>query len=460
MRETCRIDGKRHISLPLEASIIIRFGIENVLSFREYSELSFVASSLSDEGTDLISPSGVPTSLLPAIAIYGANASGKSNVIQSLEFFRRRILNSHKESTSTSGTNRIPFLLDEDSQKRPSRYDADFIISGVRYHYGFTCNDSDFIDEWLYAFPKGRRQTWFFRRDGKFEFGKSFSGRNRTLAEFTSSKSLFISTAAQNNHELILPILNYFRDNLIYLSGQNMQLMEESLSNPEQRKMILGFLSRSDFGVSEIKIKETKLPDKSIEMIHEFMPIVQRHLGASGESMPPMPPMVNKEFELGHLGSGRKTFFLNWRLESQGTRELLSLLGPLMDAIAKGKFLIIDEIDSSLHSVVASVLIRAFASSDINGRGGQILFSTHDTNLLCSGVLRRDQIWFTEKNEEGQSSLYPLTDISTRKSDNIERGYLEGRFGAIPFVGDWRRLFEGLGGDADVQGRLDLAKPF
>lgn len=419
--------------------MLIRFAVENHLSLKAYSELSLVASSLTDEGIDLIRSDGFPEALLPAVAIYGPNASGKSNLIFAIRSFRHDILFSHRDAASSSGTGRTPFLLDAASRSNPTRFDADFLIDGTRYHYGYTCDDERFIDEWLYAFPKGRRQTWFLRNSDDFEFGKNFPGKNRTISEFTGPRSLFLSSAASNNHELISPIYEYVRDGISYYGGDNITLMEEYLSNESSKKMILDFLSRSDFGVSDISIKERKLSDRSIEMINEFIPIMQRTLNLSSPDR--FMPMVQKEPQLGHRGENGQTFYLNWNQESQGTTRLVSMLGPIMDAMARGKILLIDEIDSSLHSMVSSVLIKAFGDGSVNRHRAQVIFSTHDTNLLCSGCLRRDQIWFTEKSNEGATSLYPLTDIATRKTDNIERGYLQGRYGAIPFIRNWKSLF-------------------
>lgn len=456
-RRTSSDDGRRNSDLQIctffanmlprgpsshpEATILIRFAAQNAYSLRNYSEITFVASSLKDDQTDLLSARAGGEDLLPALAIYGANASGKSNILASLRFFREFIIESHRDAPTTPKLDRVPFLLDEESRTQPTKFDADFIVDGTRYHYGYALSDTEFVSEWLYSFPKGRRQTWFVRESGEFEFGKNFTGKNRTIAEFTPKNSLFLSSAAHSKHDLVIPIFNFFRDSFLFYQGESLDLVQQHLNDDESRDLIMAFMAKADFGVSDGRIRERKIPQKSVDLLNDFLPLVRRHMGDDGDPLPAL-PTARKEPQLGHRGEQGKTYFISWSLESQGTRQLVALLGPLLEALRNGKILVIDEIDSSLHSLVAAVLVKAFGSADTNLNRAQLIFSTHDTNLLCSNCLRRDQIWFTEKDSGGETHLYPLTDISTRRSDNIERGYLEGRFGALPFVGDWRSLFD------------------
>src|ERR1700730_12198472 len=182
--------------------MLLRFGVQNHLSLRDKQELSLVASSLDDNAAGLIdSPAAAGDRLLPAVVIYGANASGKSNLISAFNFMRGAVLYSHSRGEPGGRISRSPFLLDATTTKTPSVFDVDFIIEGVRYHYGYEASDEAFVAEWLSAFPNGRRQTMFEREGGKFSFGRSLRGRNKLISELTRPNSLYISAAAQNDHE-------------------------------------------------------------------------------------------------------------------------------------------------------------------------------------------------------------------------------------------------------------------
>lgn len=432
--------------------MIIRFAAQNFKSLRERSEISFVASRLSDSANALIEVAGLPEKILPALAVYGANASGKSNLLAALDYMQQIVRWSHRAAGEGGGTNRTPFRLDSESRKQPSSFDIDFVVNGVRYHYGFTCNNKVILSEWLYAFPKRKRQIWFFRDHQNFDFGSNLTGRNRVIEEQVGEATLFLSAAAANKHDQLTPIFRFFLQDM-HIQGSSQPIdIASVLQDTRHEHLIVRLLSSADFGIKSTKVIEERLSDKKKAFSKDLTDVLKRYIGdfeADGFDL----SVPNKKVMLGHYAFDGNVVFMEDKDESSGTLKMLQLLGPIIRCLEQGSLLVIDEIDSSLHSAVSTALIKLFSSKKVNKHNAQLLFSTHDTNLLCSGGLRRDQIWFAEKSKDGATVTYPLTDIVTRKGDNLERGYLQGRYGAIPFIGAWEAFFsidEHLNTDAET----------
>ena len=408
--------------------MLFRFGVSNHLSIRDYQELSLAASSLKERQEELINCAAAPNgSVLPAVVIYGANASGKSNLINAMETMIGMVLFSQTKGKPSGGVPRHPFRLDDNSPRSPSRFDIDFLIDGVRYHYGFETSDSAFETEWLYAFPKSHRQTLFERTGDEFRFGRGLKGQNRIIASLTRPNSLFISAAAQNGHEQLSKVFSYFRS---IRGDQNIAASEEEVSErltgEEIDRRVIDFLRKIDTGVIDYRLGESEFSEKDLGISRELFTLLAKH--ASEE------PPKWATIELAHRGRGDASFYLDMERESAGTRRLLIVLALAFRALDEGAPLFIDELDASLHTQAAEAVLKLFCSRDTNPKGAQLIATTHDTNLLASSLLRRDEVWFTEKDTEGATRLYPLTDIRTRRGDNIEKGYLQGRYGGVPFV--------------------------
>lgn len=422
--------------------MLLRFGVTNHLSFRDKQELSLVASSLKDVEVGLLDdPTTKGRKILPAAVIYGGNASGKSNFVDALAYMRSQIRSSHTQGEPGGGVPRAHFALDSDSARAVSKFDIDFVWSGVRYHYGFETTNEAFISEWLYAFPRGLRQMLFERKRNSFKFGRNLKGRNKVIGDLTRRNSLFLSAAIQNGHEQLTTIAAFFMslriDTAISVPGElaSIQLAKEDV---DQR--IIKFLNKIGTGVIDYRRQERELPPDWIVIKRAF----QSALRAAGKGdLSVRSDFSDKQIdiELAHRGTDGDTVYLNLERESAGTRRLLVLLGRVYRALARGGLLLIDELDASLHTQACEAVLALFSRSEINPRGAQMIATTHDTNLLQSSLLRRDQVWFAEKDTEGMTHLYPLSDIRTRRGDNIEKGYLQGRFGAIPFAGSIPDLF-------------------
>ena len=414
--------------------MLLRFGVSNHLSIRERQELSFVASSLKDPDEGLIDCAAVNGSIVPAIVIYGANASGKSNLVDVMQAMLALILLSHTKGKPDGGVPRRPFRLDPDSSQKPSRFDIDFVIDGVRYHYGFEASDTEFVTEWLYAFPRSHRRTLYERVGNQFSFGRSLRGPNRIIASLTRPNSLFLSAAAQNDHEQLSRVYGYFGSiegfQEIDIPGAMApaQLAEQAVD-----ERVIKFLEKVGTGIIGYQRKETVVSEQEQAFQREITEFIGRKL--ADISLGPETDVKDKRvsIEFAHRGRDGKQVYFELDRESAGTRRLLFVLTLAFRALDEGVPLFIDELDASLHTRASEAVLSLFCSRENNPKGAQLVATTHDTNLMESSVLRRDQLWFVQKDAEGATELFPLTDIRTRKGDNIEKGYLQGRYGAVPF---------------------------
>ena len=410
--------------------MLLRFSVSNHLSIRDSQELSFVPSSLKDESAGLIDCPAAPSgSLLPAAVIYGPNASGKSNLIEAIHTMRWMVLTSQTKGEPGGGVPRHPFKLDPASSQLPSRFDIDFVVDGVRHHYGFKASSQAFESEWLYAFPKSQRRTLFEREGDTFNFGRGLKGQNNDIAGLTRPNSLFVSAAAQSSHEYLSRIFGFFRSMLgVRGVAVDSVMASHQLTKQEMDSRVIDFLKKMNTGVIDYRRKEIEFSEEFRAASQEIFAAVKR-LGADVDV-----DLGDKRvtIELAHLGQGGESVYLDLDRESAGTRRLLLVLDLAYKALDHGLSFCVDELDASLHTQASEEVLKLFCSPETNPKGAQLIATTHDTNLLQSSVLRRDQVWFTKKNSEGATQLYPLTDIRTRKGDNIERGYLQGRYGAVP----------------------------
>lgn len=403
--------------------MLIQFRVENHRSLRDEQILSLVATS-DRSGAYAPRAEGIDEALVPVVAIYGANASGKSNVLAALDFMRCAVVDSHRR-WDIDGTPHEPFRLSGKS-KEPSLYEVDFVVDAVRFRYGFQLGASRIEEEWLFAWPHGRKAMWFEREGDRFEFGKTLHGENEAIKSLTRPNSLFLSAAAQNNHATLLPLARYFaacrlapagRGRLLGRPREVIGLVRQigALSSGPERTTILQLLRAADTGILDLRID----PSTSVHGMDDarLSSVYVRHRTADEDHA-----------------------WLPLTAESAGTIALLELAPHVLDALRVGRLLCIDELEASLHPSLALSVVRLFNDPMHNSRGAQLVFATHDTNLLGSIVsepaLRRDQVWFTEKDESGATHLYPLTDFHPRKEENLERGYLQGRYGAVPFLGE------------------------
>jgi AAA15 family ATPase/GTPase len=416
--------------------MLIEFSVSNFRSIRERQTLSLVADSgreLRDTHVTVPAAKGTPA-LLRAAVIYGANAAGKSNLLKALEFFRSLVLDSARESRAGDPLPVQPFLLDDASANAPSRFEVLFVQQGVRYQYGVELDRERVRQEWLVAYPGGRPQRWFERELGQpWHFGPHLKPHKsrRLWADATRDNALFLSTAVQLNAEQLRPVYDWFRQQLRFINepGAHMSpgyTIHQCGQDADQRARIAAFLQTADLGIDAIEIQRKQVPESALP---ESMPeSLRATLLRDGLPVP----------RLRHRSVGDRSVDFSLDEESNGTQKLFALAGPLLDVLKNGRVLVVDELDTSLHPALMRHLIGLFHDPAANPHGAQLIFTTHDTSVLDRSLLRRDQVWFVEKDREQQSRLYPLTDFHPRKEESFGRGYLQGRYGAVPFVGEWR----------------------
>jgi hypothetical protein len=417
--------------------MLIRFHASNFRSFKGDQGLSMVASSLAGAPEAVVHFEDLGLDLLRVAAIYGANAAGKSNVLAALQFISRAVKNSHREWKPDGPIPRDPFLLEPTCQASPSRFEVDFLLDGVRFQYGLTVDSSSVMKEWLYSFPKGRRQRWFNRDAGKpqpFDFGKTLRGNNRMMAALARKNSLFLSVAAENNHPMLSPVYFWLTETLKFSHVDDPHRMDLTLKALRARKSaVVDFVRLADLGITDLTVKEMHIKPKHLQALKRFVDEIGAAQGADSLSQ------IIEIVEFKHSAPALKDdVSLSLAKESRGTQAWLSLIGTLLDTLETGGVLCIDELDASLHPRLALEIIRIFEDPERNPKNAQLIFNTHNPTLLGNMLegpgLRRDQVWLVEKDSGGATHLYPMTDFKPRKEENLERGYLQGRYGAVPFI--------------------------
>lgn len=432
LRDVCwshvRAAGRRY-------SILLRFRVTNYASIRDEAELSMVA--VSDHEDIAVRPAGDSgVSALPAAAIYGANASGKSNVVDAFFFMRSAILGSHQDWRPGASINRRAFKLDDSSKREPSTFIINFIHDGVHHEYGFSVDDYSVTEEWLHSFPKKRTRVLFERNQPEgVKFGPSLTGLRQNIASLMRPNSLYLSTAAANNHPQLKRIYDWFGNDMLPVRAGSQLYGSFTLRqwSSHDKIPIRDLLRYADTGVVDVEVNHREIPDAIAD---EFREILKEAGPTSIDSTSlELPPRVR----FIHRGAG-DVAWLSIDEESSGTLAWLLLAGPVVSTIRRGGILIVDELDAHLHPLLAAHLVHLFQEPKTNTTGAQLLFNTHNVSLLgpsAPGRLRRDQVRFTEKDDSGATRLTALAEYRVRDGlENVEKRYLAGRYGAIPFLDD------------------------
>ncbi|OGT38392.1 MAG: hypothetical protein A3F12_07760 [Gammaproteobacteria bacterium RIFCSPHIGHO2_12_FULL_38_14] len=416
--------------------MLIEFHVTNYRSIRDTQTLSMVASTdnahleASCVETAILA---VPKVLRSAI-LYGPNASGKSNLISALGFMRSMVETSAVAVREGQSLNVTSFRFDSITSNAPSEFEVTFLENGVRYQYGFSLTSTRVTREWLLVYVERKAQRWFEREyDEKQDqynwyFGSHLTGGNQRQVwkDSTRSNALFLSTAVNLNSDQLRPIFNWFVNKLIVISGN--QLFSELLTMSRVtdsvfKSQLIQFLRAADLGITDVMPEMKKGRKFNV------------HLGTE-------PAVENQEVDIPsatflHQGKDKAIAF-EFKDQSHGTQRLFSYAAPVLDALENGKTLVVDELDSSLHAKMVRFLVNLMHDVELNKNNAQLIFTSHNTSLLDTDLFRRDQIWFIEKDNESASQLYPLTDFSPRKGEALEKGYLIGRYGALPFFGEFK----------------------
>lgn len=434
--------------------ILLRFRVENHRSIRDEAELSLVRPSL----TTVRPKDGDWVGATTRVAgIYGANASGKSTVVDALKFLRATVMGS---ATSWSLRERLPqepFLLASDSEQSPSSYAIDFVFQENRYQYGFELDEDAVRQEWLYDYPSTKHRVLFEREAQEFKIGRALTGAPLRHASVTGERELFISKAKANGHKLLGAVWTELVDHLAIpdFSEQDQRrrldrYVKEVFTGARDRQDLTVLLQVADIGIAGLDIDtefiidglqpEPAMDDYATRLHRKRSAAEARMANAMSTDQPahldimarvtPMQPVLRFQ----HKGRDG-TFPLPLEVQSIGTLSWLNIALPALTTLRQGGVLIVDEIDASLHPQLSQVILRMFKDPDYNRTGAQLIFTTHDTFLMSAqsdAMLTPEETWFTEKGSDGATSLFSLADFPTRADQNFSKRYLDGRYGAVP----------------------------
>jgi hypothetical protein len=426
--------------------MLLSFSLENFRSFQNRAELNFVRS-VKDRRSNF------PNSeVAPAAAVFGANASGKSNLLRGLTTMFSMI--DEGAVRGARGMPYSPFMLAEQIA-RPTTFSVVAVLEGVRYDYEFAYDAEHVLRESLYAYPKGRPRLLFERDaagdEDQWTFGDSMTGPSQALAKATRRHALLLSTAQLISHDVLTPVQRQFAELVTDIDSDNVRdTLQETLQalseDPERSNRVGSLLGLADLGISSLRIEKSDLPSESVEQLERVFTAI--YPDATPEDLADKIRRTSLNPRLEHRSGSGRAVALPFQWESVGTRNFLALLGPVLDRLSTGGLLVVDELDTSLHPRLVSEVVRLFQMPETNPHQAQLLISTHDVTVIMNtgdySALERDQVWFVEKSEEGASRLYSLSDFKPRRDEVFSRSYLTGRYGAIPNIDSsaFRELWE------------------
>lgn len=418
--------------------MFIEFSVSNFKSFKEMQTLSMLAQPLKhkyewlDENI-FFTKHNIP--LLKTKAIFGANASGKSNLIKAIATFLRIVNNSVKDENILSLIE--PFVLSTDSFEDPSFFQMVFLIDKVRYRYGFEADKDEIKNEWLFGKP-GKKEVAYFIREGneiiktnetQFPESKQFSFLLNEDNEIVRNNALFLSAAASLNGKVSKKIVNWI-SKIIIISGIEDSIMKiaaySKLENEVQKNKVVKFLNAAGIDIEDFIIKE-------------FDGNISTDLNKSNRLK------ILTSIRTQYGSDNKPKIKIGWSFsnhESDGTQKMLHLSPFILDSLEEGRTLILDEFEARLHTTLSRNIVQLYNSNHNNIQNAQFIFSSHDTNLLSSKLMRRDQISFVRKDKYGQSKVYSLADIKgIRNDESYEKNYLIGKYDAIPKIGGFDLSF-------------------
>lgn len=427
--------------------MLLNFSVENYLSFKSKASLDFIAASIKEYSENVFhSPLSDNLEILKSIGVFGHNASGKSNMIKAISFMRDFVLNSSKEINTAKQIPFEPFLLSFETDSKPTIFEVVFLLDDIKYRYGFSLKNRIIESEWLFASEKRKEENLFVRAGQNFSFEKKFKsslrGKFELLYEMTKSNTLFLSILAQFNFTMCLNISNWFSKIIIAHDTDHLDLIHFTanlMAVGDYRKLINEVIRKSDLGIDSIEehIKDSAAKANiSYDLIASvFANDIRQYTIRTGH----LKYKDEKPYE--------KIFFELLKNESLGTQKFFGILGPLIYAIKEKSIICIDEIDARMHSHLLYDVIGLFNSKKTNSNGAQLIFTSHNTNILKKG-LRRDQIYLSEKDKYSVSSIESLhvKRPQIRKDATFDKDYLSGKYGSVPGLGEGSQLnlFDGL----------------
>ena len=425
--------------------MLIQFSVKNFKSFKEKQVFSMEAGAGDENIENIINIKGTNENVLKSTALYGANASGKTNLISALSVAILMVRLSNNRQPGEKLMQIEPFAFDDKTVNEPSEFEFIFYTNNNKYIYGFKADKNRIYEEYLYQYFSAKPTRIFERNGENYEFLQADKAKLEAIKNQNLENKLFLSTATTWNYDKTKEPYLWFAQKIDSFQG-GIELSVDSLEaydndkNEELKKFTLRLLEEADIVIKDynVEIEEAEMDRNTLMHLQGFKLPVPGVLPKqkSLKSITMTHEVINDKDEI-------KVYNLNYFNESSGTRILFSMAPILKSVFERGKIIIIDEIERSLHPSLVEMIIKFFHSSKINKGNAQLIFNTHDTNLLSLDLFRRDQIWFAEKDpKKGATELYPLDDFSVRKTENIQKGYLNGRYGAIPFVATGDSLWQ------------------
>jgi len=419
--------------------MLLEFTVENYRSFYKRMTLSLQAQKLSEAAKDNVAHE-LSYNVLRTFAVYGANSSGKSNLIDAMQTMGFCVLSSVKLNPQET-LHYDPFLLLK-GNAAPTMFEVSFIRGDYCYRYGFSYTKSVIVDEWLFrkTTPRSKERALFIRNEEGIAFDDTTFPEGVGLESKVHDNRLFLSLCAQLGGEISSQVISWFESDFEVVSGLNNQ--EYRLFSKRQfhegrnsSRKALDFFKTLQLGFNELQTYEELVTTPKDTPTENMSPLTLVITGKKRIEIESVHNLYNRK----GVVCGSVNFPFDDK-ESAGTRKLFDLSGPIFDTLENGSVLVVDELDAKMHPLISQQIIRLFNNPTTNPHNAQLIFTTHDTHLLSTKMLRRDQIWFTEKNETEQTDLYCLTDIvlpdgtKPRNDANYEKNYIAGRYGAIPYI--------------------------
>ncbi len=433
--------------------MLVQFSVRNFKTFKEEAKLTLFASNsdkITREDENVFSAPKFDLRLLKSAVVYGANASGKSKLLDAAQFMKNFILKSSKESQEGESIDTDPFRLSTTTENKPSMFELIFFQGGDMFRYGFEVTRSKVVSEWLFYRPNTKEIEIFFREGQEFSTHttKFKKGSLFVKEKMVRSNALMLSVAAQFNDNLAKRVFNWL-NNFHSLSGLKEQTyMGFSLlqaSEEKGRAKILELLKDADVGIDDIRAEIMKEEDLPVGMPDNLRLLLLGKMKEKDSFIFSDLVTIHAKYDETNTRVDVEEFKLT-NEESSGTKKFFALSGPIIETLAKGEVLFVDELDSRIHPNLVCKIVELFNSATTNPKNAQLIFNTHDTQLLRSGLFRRDQIWFVEKDRYGAATLYPLSSFKTnegaRKTDNFEENYILGRYGGVPALGNFSNMFQ------------------
>lgn len=425
--------------------MLIEFRFGNYRSFRDEAILSMEATGLGRLKSSLISYNSL--SLVPAVAIYGKNGGGKSNVIRAFWLAVQFIKNAQRTQHEDAEIPVRPFLLNDYSKDTPTFFEFTYVLDNVKYIYGFSATKEKIFSEYLYHAPKGQKAIVFTRKEQEFTFTEE-KAKRRLISEAVAPNQLFFSVACTMNDAACVSAMKWFRE-YVFFSRDYTDIPKQLLSYSNDKNMLAAisdYAKAADIGIvkMEFEFKDEEIDDlETIADMSEnmksalsaFMQTLKENSNSSEISLQKS-EVIATSFHKGVNKDGEKvSFALELSDESDGTRKLMSIAPAIESVLNKGGIVLVDELEKELHPMLVNYIVAKFQSKNANPNAAQIVFTTHNTELLNMELLRKDQLYFADKSrKDGTSELYSISDFSTKTADNIRKGYLAGKYGATPDI--------------------------